>query len=107
MSAYPVSAQYAPLAGSAMMNFGRIVKLHELPPSTAIVRKVYDIPIQDQILSVIRMIDGPNLKQIKYACSKVDAQVVSSEVSRMAKRGVITAKGANKLSRYYENKIAV
>lgn len=98
---YPVSAQYAPLSGLAGMRNGRVTRIDQPKPEPT-QRRVYEVPIQDQILNAVRLIDGPTLKQIKFACKEVDSQVISGEVSRMCKKQVIRADGANKRHRYYE-----
>lgn len=101
MNHYPVSAQYAPLSGLAGMRSGRVVKV-ALPKPEPALRTVYAVPLQEQILNAVRMIDGPTLKQIKYACKGVNPQNVSRAVSRMCDKLILRMDGEHLRYRYYE-----
>lgn len=100
---YPVSAQYAPLAGFARFKSGKAVARQE-KPKAAIIRTVFEMSTKDQILAAIRQLDGPTWTEIHKLCGKeVTGKNLRSELARMCKTSIIRAVGDKRPHRYYEN----
>ena len=101
---YPVSAQYAPLAGLVGFNSGQVVKAQPKTQKVAIVRRVFEVTTKDQILAALRKLDGPTAAEIHKLCDKeVNMKNLRGEIARMCKTSIIRAVGDKRPHRYYEN----
>lgn len=100
---YPVSAQYAPLAGLVGFNSGKVVEKRPTQKAS-IIRNVFEVSTKDQILAALRRLDGPTWTEIHKLCGKeVTGKNLRSELARMCRTSVIRAVGDKNPHRYYEN----